>query len=261
MTREELIQRVRTLRARLQLAVSEYDDVELKEATSIRIEYTEKIGQYECKQYEAYLQFEELKHKIEMVQARINRGEEIDMVAIDNEVADVLTAYYDKLNGMRQNVAEMNGYQNGAVVDVDVRSEIKQIYRKLMKILHPDVLDLELGFEPELWTKAQDAYKRNDIATLKMIDDMVGDTVGTPLEEREESELIDMISRMEMAVERYQMKLGEIRRKFPFTEVEHLKNDAWVRARQAELEKSIEEYQKAIVFLMAALNGLLNQEV
>lgn len=261
MAKVELIEKVKNLRAKLQLAVSEYDDVELKEATGIRIEYTEKIGQYECQQYELYLQIEELKKKVEMVQAKINRGEEVDMVAIDKEVADILASYYEKLNGMRLNVAEMDNYHNGLEVDVEERAEIKRIYRKLMKILHPDVIDPELGFDSELWEKAQSAYKRNDIDTLKMIDDIVGDTVNTPLESKEESELIDMVSRIELAIARYQMKLGEIKKKFPFTEVDHLKNDAWVRARQDELKKSIEEYQKSIVFMMAVLNGLLNQEV
>lgn len=50
MGKEELIEKVKILRAKLQLAVSEYDDVELKEATAIQIEYTEKIGQHECQQ-------------------------------------------------------------------------------------------------------------------------------------------------------------------------------------------------------------------
>ena len=261
MGKEELIEKVKNLRAKLQLAVSEYDDVELKEATAIRIEYTEKMGQYECRQYELYLQFEELKKKIEMVQAKINRGEEVDMIAIDNEVAAILVSYYDKLNGMRLNVTEMDNYHNGSEIDIEVRAEIKRLYRKLMKMLHPDVIDPALGFDSDLWEKAQNAYKRNDIETLKMIDDIVGDTVNTPLESKEESELIDMASRIELAIARYHMKLGEIKKKFPFTETEHLKNDAWVRARQAEIKKSIDEYQKSVIFMVAVLNGLLNQEV
>jgi len=260
MGKEELIEKIKSLRAKLQLAVSEYDDVDLKEATAIRIEYTEKIGQYECQQFELYLQFEELKRKIEMIQARINRGEEVDIVAIDNEIADILASHYEKLNGMRLNVSEMVSFQNGSEVDIVERTEIKRIYRKLMKILHPDVLDPALGFDAELWEKAQSAYKRNDIDTLRMIDDIVGDTENTPLESREESELIDMVSRIELAISRYQMKLGEIKKKFPFTEVQHLKNDAWVRARQGEIKKSIEEYQKSIVFLAVILKGLLNEE-
>lgn len=260
MGKEELIEKVRNLKARLQLAVSEYDDVELKEATAIRIEYTEKIGQYECQQYELYLQFEELRHKVEMVQARINRGEEVDIVAIDKEVADILTSYYEKLNGMRQDVDEMDRYHSGPEIDVDERAELKRIYRKLMKILHPDVIDPKLGFDPDLWEKAQSAYKRNDVDALRMIEDIVGDTVSTPLESKDESELIDMASRIELAIARYQMKLDEIRKKFPFTETEHLNNDAWVRARQAEIKKSIEEYQKSIAFMVLVLNGLLNQE-
>lgn len=260
MGKEELVEKVRTLRAKLQLAISEYDDVELKEATGIRIEYTEKIGQYECQQYELYLQYEELKRKIEMVQAKINRGEEVDMAAIDNEVADILSAYYEKLNGMRINVAEMINYNNGSEVDAVERSEIKRIYRKLMKIIHPDVLDETLGFDPDLWEKAQSAYKRNDLDALRLIEDIVGDVAGNTLETKDESELIDMAARIELAIARYQTKLVEIKKKFPFTEVDHLKNDAWVRARQAELMNSIDEYKKSIVFMVVVLNGLINQE-
>lgn len=254
-----MIEKVRSLRARLQLAISEYDDAELKEATGIRVEYTEKIGQYECNRFELYLQYEELKRKIEMVQARINRGEEINMDDINKEVAYILTSYYDKLNGMREDVAEMEGYRSGAEIGVERRSEIKRIYRKLMKILHPDS-DPELGFDPDLWKKAQDAYKRNDLVTLQMIEDIVGETVNTPLEDKEEEELIDMASRIESAIEKYRIKLVEIKKKFPFTEVEHLKNDAWVRARQSEIMKSIEEYKKSISFMVVLLNGLLIKE-
>lgn len=260
MGNEELIEKIKKLKAKLQLVVSEYDDVELKEATAIRIEYTEKIGQYECQQYELFLQYEELKHKVEMVQALINRGEEVDMTVIDHEVAEILTSHYDKLNGMRLIVDEMNNYNNGFEISIEVIAEIKRIYRKLMKILHPDVLDPELGFDADLWEKTQNAYKRNDIETLRMIDDIVGDTVSAPLEAKEETELIDTASRLELAIARYQMMLVEIRKKFPFTETEHLKNDAWVRTRQAEIKKSIEEYQKSLIFMAAILNGLLNQE-
>lgn len=261
MEKNKLIEKIKNLRAKLQLAICEYDDIELKEATSIRIEYTEKIGQYECEQYELYLQFEELKQKIEMVQAKINREEEIDILAINKKVAHILEAYYEKLNCMQLNVDEMNGYKFGKKVDIDVRAEIKRIYRKLMKILHPDVLNVELGFDPMLWEKVQDAYKRNDIDTLKMIDDIVGETIEASLETRDETELMDMMSRLELAIARYQMKMKEIKKKLPFTEVEHLRNNAWVRARQMEIKTSIEEYKQSIIFLTATLQSLLKEEV
>lgn len=260
MDREQLIEQVRKACAKLQLIITEYDDVKLREATGIRVEYTEKIGQYECKQYELYLHFEEIKHKIEMVQARINRGEPIDMDEINCQVADILEAYYDKLNGMRVQVLEMNGFQYGIVVDIADRAKIKQIYRKLMKMLHPDVCDVNLDFDPELWEKAQDAYKRNDLDTLLMIKDIVGETVSTPLEERESLELEEMLGRMDLAIARYKNKLEEIRKTFPFTEQEHLKNDTWVRGRQEELKKSIQEYEQSIAFLSAALSNLIQQE-
>ncbi|MCQ2512745.1 MAG: hypothetical protein MJ092_05085 [Lachnospiraceae bacterium] len=260
MNKEELVENVRQLRSRLQLAISEYDDAELKEATGLRIEYTEKVGQFECAQFELYLQYEEINRKIEMVQARINRGEKIDMDAINFEVANILEKYYTKLNGMRDNVEEMLGYRFGAFVKIDNRAEIKSIYRKLMKILHPDVAGPKMDFDPELWKRVQTAYKENDLETLRMINDIVGEATGENLESMEETELLDMQERMELAIKRYQIKLQDLKRRFPFTEAEHLKNDAWVRARQAELKKSIEEYKQAVVFLAASLETIIREE-
>ena len=260
MEKEELIEVIRKLRSKLHFVIYEYEKVELKEATSIRIDYTEKIGQYECENYELYLYLEEIKYKIQRVQAHLNRGEKIDMEAIEEEVADILKAYYEKLSHMRINVAEMVGFNNGTEVGIDQIAKIKRIYRKLMKILHPDVLDPELGLDEGLWEKVQDAYKRNDLDTLIMIDDLVGETVLTPLEEKEESELIEMKERLELAIKRYEMKLVEIKKRFPFTEVEHLKNDSWIRARQNELKKSISEYKKSIIILEAALKKLLGRK-
>ena len=93
MEKEELIEVIRKLRSKLHFVIYEYEKVELKEATSIRIDYTEKIGQYECENYELYLYLEEIKYKIQRVQAHLNRGEKIDMEAIEEEVADIMKNY------------------------------------------------------------------------------------------------------------------------------------------------------------------------
>lgn len=52
--------------------------------------------------------------------------------------------------------------------------ELKMLYRKLVKILHSDMNPERTDAQRELFEHAVTAYKNGDLATLRMIDAMVG---------------------------------------------------------------------------------------
>ena len=56
----------------------------------------------------------------------------------------------------------------------DEIKELKMLYRKLVKILHSDMNPDRTDAQKELFEHAVTAYKNGDLATLRMIDAMVG---------------------------------------------------------------------------------------
>lgn len=163
-------------------------------------------------------------------------------------MARILQEFYERLDGMRKCVVEFISFQSGTSTSGSDRAEIKALYRKITKVLHPDVA--EPGkFDEGLWQRAMDAYKRNDLEDLKVIADIVGEPEESDFDNISDDDLAEKLERMELAVKRYEMLSEEIKKKFPFIEEENLKNDAWVRAKQEELEKSIAEYEKAVEIL------------
>lgn len=253
MDRNQMIKQLETIKSKLLLTISEYDYINLKEATALRIEYTKKIGQFECRQFELFLQFEELKRKIEMIQAALNKGAKPDITEINTEVANTLQEFYEKLSGMRKCVIEFISFESGVPTSGSDRSEIKHLYREITKVLHPDVADSE-KFDSSLWQRAMDAYMRNDLEDLRVISDIVSESENSNYDDLSEDNLIEKIERLELAIKRYELLIEEIKTKFPFIEEEHLKNDAWVRAKQAELKNNISEYEKAVEMLVEILN-------
>lgn len=101
-----------------------------------------------------------------------NQGIKPDIAAMNEYVEQQMTEYRQQLRDM---VSEFNSTKNDKPVSALDAKEIKAIYRKIARQLHPDMSPVtqehpELG---ELWEQASIAYKCNDIKTLRETDFLV----------------------------------------------------------------------------------------
>ena len=148
--------------------------------------------------------------------------------------------------------------QTTPLSDAD-RAELKQIYRKLVKALHPDVHPDQGEPARDLWQRVQAAHAASALADLKALEVLAGDVV-LPLPEphpdapggvRAER---DKIAGMITALDR---KRAEAEALPPFTLREQLADDAWIAARRAEIETDIAPLEAQRSALESYLQQLL----
>ena len=145
-----------------------------------------------------------------MIQAKKNRQEKVIISAIeetlDNEFAEnqkQLNAQIDKMNdALKRSKAE--------ILSDEDNKELKKLYRKIVKALHPDINPDVSEAQVQLFDNAVSAYKNGDLGTLRIICEMVGNN---PLPEKYKDAMTQLVEERE----RLQGLLKSIKDKFSFS--------------------------------------------
>ena len=127
---------------------------------------------------------------------------------------------------------------------------IKELYRKIVKRLHPDIHPNATQHEKDLLNKANDAYKEKDEATLQAIwDELSGlDMPEEKYEDTEEGrkELRELMEILRARVKALMEEVRVIQSEFPYTEMPFLNDEEAVSKRQDQLHVEIEKTREAI---------------
>ena len=137
----------------------------------------------------------------------------------------------------------------------------KELYRKIVKKLHPDMNPNVTEHDLELFHRASKAYEEGDIMTLQAIYDEIYGVDKEVLSEEESMEALQslreqLLERIAKAME----AIKAIKEDFPYTEKEFLDNPEAVKAKQDAIIRLIQEYEKEIIRLSKILQEV-NQEM
>ena len=143
-----------------------------KEALQYRRAYIREFGELINQVFEKKIGCIKLKKSIAFCQLAKNQGKIPDIAAMNEYVDKQMTEYRQQLTDM---VSEFNSTKKDKTVSALDATEIKAIYRKIARQLHPDMSPVtqehpELG---ELWEQASIAYKCNDVQALRETDFLV----------------------------------------------------------------------------------------
>ncbi|SEL53175.1 hypothetical protein SAMN02910353_02816 [Ruminococcus sp. YRD2003] len=143
-----------------------------KEALQYRRAYIREFGELINQVFEKKIACIALKKSISFCQLAKNQGRKPDIKAMNEYVAQEMTEYRNQLSDM---VKEFNSTQNDSTISPIDAKEIKAIYRKIARQLHPDMSPViqEHPELAELWEQASIAYKCNDLKTLRETDFLV----------------------------------------------------------------------------------------
>ena len=143
-----------------------------KEALQYRRAYIREFGELINKVFENKIECIRLKKSIAFCQAARNKGQKPDIDAMNEYITQQMNEYRQQLRDM---VSEFNSTKNDKHVSALDGKEIKAIYRKIARQLHPDMSPVtqEHPELADLWEQASIAYKCNDIKTLRETDFLV----------------------------------------------------------------------------------------
>lgn len=117
-----------------------------------------------------------LKKSITFCQLAKNQGRKPDIEATNEYVTQQMTEYRKQLMDM---ISEFNSTKSDAQLSPLDAKEIKAIYSKIARRLHPDMSPViqEHSEFAELWEQDSIAYKCNDLKTLRETDFLVQQTL------------------------------------------------------------------------------------
>lgn len=150
--------------------------------------------------------------------------------------------YHPKNNSIYNsngNSAENNGYPTYYIPNCKVNEvyEAQQLYRQIVKKLHPDIAGITPVFE-RFWNNIQDSYKNTDVQRLRIFyQTIVNDPIkkDIPDESREETALRTELKDLEYNLNKLKNRIKQLQEQEPYVFKEKLKDKIWVATRKQKL--------------------------
>ena len=238
-------------------AYEEYEQLLLKRdhfrkaAAQMLIAYTKEFGDLVNAVFEKKIACIRLKKSIAAAQAYINRGEPVDVDKMNERIEKEMTMYYAQLAEMLEHT---RAAKDSREVPAAAMVEIRRLYRKLARLLHPDI-NPETGRSPELmdlWNRIVIAYQNNDLEELHELEVLALSAAGPAGEDVQIPDIEEKIDRLER-------EINEIVSSEPYTYKAILEDAGLTEERKASLQEELEEYETYRQSLERTLEAMLTE--
>lgn len=268
----ELRTQIKLIKNDIIILLQELDELKLHEEPALRTRYFSLFGKFVSMIEEKDILIAELRYRISLYQAAINSKKPIVQEEVDELVSDKYNSYYEQLNrkmGKEQEQAEAfqkreeekQKYQEEFEKSGNsFKATLKEIYRKLVKLLHPDMNSDDNDRTRRYWDLVQEAYKNNDLDKLQQLlsEVQLNRVVAEVDEVNEKEQLTNLLSQL---IQKKAVLLSEknmLLSSFPFTERELLLDSTRIQQKCSEFKKFLEEQDQTIQELQIELNDLIN---
>ena len=257
---EKLKAKVEKLREELIMLVLERDALIYKECKHIEMKYLLSVGALEYKAYEIECAILRLKRKVELIQANVNRQEEINLSEIEEILGVEFTEYQVRLNEQIEMMNKAIERSHCELLSKEESGELKTLYRAIVRALHPDLHPDLSAAKITLFQNAVEAYEAGDLNGLRIISAMVSEP-DIPVENRDGfAVLIKEEERLTELIESMKNIINKIKSEYPYTMKPLVQSPEKIEARKAELELHITQLNEILSFYQARIEEMLGLE-
>lgn len=167
----EMIRQRSTSYARYEELINRRDNL-LKEAFQYQRAYTREFGDRIVKLFEKKIECIRKKKTIEFCQAALNHGNTVDQAKLQEYLAKEMAAFQAQLEEM---VRDNEMAKNASDISEKDLLELKRIYHRLAKRIHPDMNPGVTASKVllDLWHRVSVAYECNDLKELQELEVLV----------------------------------------------------------------------------------------
>lgn len=205
-----------------------------KDAFQYQMNYISEFGELIVTSYKCKIECIQKKKIIQYCQSIINTGGVIEQSSIDQYIEKVMSSYYENLDVLNAQYAASKG--NKVISEYDAY-QIKRIYRRIVKKLHPDINPKTQSDEKlmDLWNQVYNAYccnRKDELEELEVL-------VNKCLENGEEIHFQDLEER----IQKLNDEIERIKSTTPYTYKYLLEDPDQIQQKKDELTKEIKEYE------------------
>ncbi len=208
-----------------------------KEARSAQILYVKEFGGLITRSFQKKVDCIAKKKCIEYYQAAANRGETVRQDELNNYLRETMEVYDRQLHEMLE---DYETCKKAKLVSEDTVIQVKTIYRKIAKLIHPDMHPGVAESETlnDLWSQISDAYRRNDLDELEVLEILVYRALKDAGEDVPEIVVPNIGERIAAVREEIEHITGTE----PYTYRDLLGDEKAVDEKKRELQEEIDEY-------------------
>ncbi len=298
----ELKKEIAEIKNKISVLLQEKEDLEFNVCPKLKAEYYEKIGKIEVQIRMLELTAAELKFRISIIQAALNRREKISEKTVEKKVEKEYSEYrkkvdeayeeaekekseeesrqkqwqqnYEKYERSEKDEADKNEkahseenqsgdygekeekkeQSSGAAKDSEYKKmsfsqKLKELYRRIVKKLHPDINPNITEREKELFFETQKAYKNGDLEKLEEIyaEIMEEEKIqGNGTVSNDISQLNELKEKLIKKLHSVEREISAIKASFPYSAKDILKNPTALSEKQNELHEIIGKYEEIV---------------
>jgi hypothetical protein len=260
---EELLEAVKKLRDKLSLLFFARDKLFFHVCGNIEALYMIKIGALEYKLYELECKVMRIKRKIELIQTRLNRQEGVILTEIEAQLDAEYARYADKLRTLMNSLHNALRRRDAIELSKEEAVELKSLYRKIIKSLHPDLNPNVSEKQKKFFVNAAIAYKNADLPALKTIWTLLADDLPSDEDNFEDSAGLEELrlrrNCLKNQCDEMLRSIKTIRSSFPYNQRAFLRDERKMAVRAGELNDRIEKYREAYSEYEGKLNAILGR--
>lgn len=250
---------VEKLQTELSMLLLERDELRYIQCKNIEMAYMLSLGDIEYKAYELHCAVLRLKRKLELVQAKRNRQESIDLSVIDAKLDEEFTEYKKNLDAQIKKMNDAIARNKAETLSDADTKELKKLYRSIVKVLHPDLHPDATDAQVQLFQNAVRAYEAGDLYTLRLIGTMVAEPVVPDETENSLTVLLKEKARLTEVLARIRKEIEQIKADYPYNMKSLVEDPDRVEAKRLEFEQLIYDLTEVYESYTARLNALLRQ--
>lgn len=217
--------------------------------------YLHKIGQKKYEEFCLTIELQKLKLKFSLLQACVNRNELPNTIEIENEVETRFFEYNQSIKNEAERLAAARDFLSGSFLSKEDTAKLKELYRLIVKRLHPDLNPNLTDEMKDLFIQAKTAYDLSDLSVLQQIALLLD--VDNPNKTIIDSfHLEDIIRKLEENINTLENQISALENEFPFLFKEKIYDDEWVKQELEitdneieKLETEINKYKEYILLL------------